>query len=301
MQDIKIVIPSRERASWLAKRVTSTLRYTTHLRPTLFVRSDDSQLERYKALALEYNAALELQDVEGCFGVSQAYDQIINTAIDQGYTYLIVLDDDMHFKMPNKPGLKPMYKRCSPEELTRQLELFAYSSCYEMPAGCLLPIMRRNLSTKAVLSFGAPLMWCYNFYLPHFAAHPEHRFYKGREIEAHCDLNLALHLLTEGYLTYYYTQLLIPCDRDNPGGCSTYRDAKVRLDSVNYLLEHYPRTFCKPFIDNIGTETISVSYKKAFNAEKFCEQFKHPRVQSFCNSRLAKMTRLYGEAFNVSS
>lgn len=299
MQSIKVVIPSRERANWLAKRTTSTLKYTTHLRPTLFVRSDDSQLERYKTLALEYNAHLELQDVEGCFGVSQAYDQIINRAIEEGYTYLIILDDDMHFKMPNDG--KPMYKRCNHDELERQLTLFAHSSCSEMPAGCLLPIMRRSLSTKGVLSFGAPLMWCYNFYLPHFSAHTEHRFYKGREIEAHCDLNLALQLLTNGYLTYYYTQLLIPCDRDNPGGCSTYRTAKVRAESVDYIIKKYSSQFVKPYIDSIGTHSVSVSYKRAFNEKAFCNNFDYTRVQDFCNARLRKMTMLYEEAFDVSS
>lgn len=277
--DIRLVIPSRNRAQFLMHRVCNTLSQVGYLKPDLYVRDDDPQLELYKAYAEQYGANLILQPSEGCFGVSQAYDMLINDSIAMGYKRLLILDDDMDFKIWNPiPNAKPDILRITGDPLTEMLNQFADVLRPELPAGCMIPIFAR--AQPLIISYGAPLMWCYAFYLPHFAAHPEHRYYKGKEIEARCDANLALQLLTQGWLTFYYNRLIIPGEAPNPGGCSTYRTLAVEEQSTDYLLEHYPSLVREKIKygwgadqPNVKRRSVTVYWKKAFNEDLFIEHF----------------------------
>jgi len=297
-ESVKVVVPSRNRAAWLATHKKFTLRTVSHLKPALFVRGDDPQFDAYVTLADEYGVDLEVQPHEGCFGVSQAYDMLIDRAIEGGYDKLLILDDDMHFKMWNPIiGAKPDVKFCSQSELTELMCQWTDALCPQMPATCLLPVDRRT--QDALLRYASPLMWCYGFYLPHFRAHPEHRFYKGRELEARCDHNLALQLLTSGFLTAYFCPLIIPSDVNNPGGCSTYRSLEVEHASTDALLELYPgivRQVIKVgWLDDPTAKrrSVEISWKRAFSAAKFQDAFGEA-PSSFKLRALRRVERAYG-------
>lgn len=278
--DTKLVIPSRNRAKWLMGRTNHTLKYVGHLEPTLFVRDDDPQLKAYEAYAAKYGAKLELQPSKGCFGVSQAYDMLIDGAIKEGYERLLILDDDHCFKIWNPhPETSPKIVRIGDELLTESLILWLDTLCPQVPASCLIPIARRT--QPSIMAFAAPLMWAYAFYLPHFAAHPEHRYWQGKEIEARCDLNLALAMLTQGYLTAYYNGIIIPNEVNNPGGCSTYRKLEVEEASTDYLVKKFPGIVKEAisigwgpdYPPDIRRRSVSVQWKKAFNGARFKQNF----------------------------
>jgi hypothetical protein len=260
------------------KRSTSTLKQVWPLEPILYVRDDDSQMADYLRIATEYSIQLVEQDSTKALGASQTYDSLIDMAIHEGYENLIILDDDLTFSMHNPiQGAKPDFTRCTTEQLCTLLHHFGNLPCAEMPAMSMTPIMKR--SQPGLISFAKPLMWTYSFYLPHFKAHPEHRFWVSRETEARCDLNLALRMLTDGFLTAYLTSVFIPDNVNNPGGCSTYRTIELERQSVAYLKAKYPgivSTYKK--LGWVGDASVEreapvVAWKKAFNHAKFCERF----------------------------
>lgn len=307
IENTMIAVPSRERALWLMNRAQHTLRHVAHLKPVLFVRDDDSQLNVYEKYAHDYNAYLVLQESKGCFGVSQAYDMLIDMAIDQGFKYLLILDDDMYFKMRNPIlGALPQFKLCTPDELFYLFNHWTQILCKEMPAMSLVPIGRRAL--PFLIDFTTALMWCYGFYLPHFKEHKEHRFYKGKEIEARCDVNLAMQLLRNGYSTGYFNSLLIPMEACNPGGCSTYRSIEVEHQSIDFLLNTYGNKFftekiSKGWITKVGNDydaydknmlrrSVVCHWKKALDKEKF-EANHGISYERFCANKLNAYESVY--------
>jgi hypothetical protein len=291
-QQYKLVVPSRERAAWLKGRTNHTLRYVAHMNPVLFVRDDDTQLDAYRWYANEYEVKLTLQSSKGVLGASQTYDFLIEQAIMEGYERLVVLDDDVNFVTFNPVlGAKPDFVRPTPSQLTQLMNLWVGLLCPEMPAVSMNSILRRTQPN--LLSYSKALTWCYAYYLPHFVAHPEHRFAKGVEVEAHCDLNLSLQLLTQGYLTCLDNTLIMVTEPNNPGGCSTYRSEEVWQMSTRYLLAHYPQIVTPMPRRKSGGQAMRIAWKKAFNREAFAMNH-GVRAEDFMYDRLVRFERDYG-------
>ncbi len=273
-----IVVPSRERARWLQARENHTIKFVSHLDPIMYVRNDDSQLEEYRRYADRFKVELMVQDGSQALGAAQTYDSLIEWAIGRGDDVLIILDDDMFFKMHNPiDGEEPFFRKCRPAELACLLDQWAHVVCAEVPAMSLVPLVTRT--QPALIKFCKGLGWCYAFYLPHFSGHPRFRFWQGREIEARCDLNLGLDLLTSGYYTAYFASVFIDCLVNNPGGCSTYRSLELERASIEYLKQRYPRFLTtKPKLGWVGDPTAQreapyVYWQKAFNHVQFVKNF----------------------------
>ena len=116
MRDCLFFIPSRERARWLMKQRHHTLKYLWSLNPVLYVRHDDSELDLYREYAKHYDTEVIVFDSKGIDYCSQTYDSIIDRAIGLGFQYLIVFDDDLHFKTHNPiKNAKPLFIDPSPE------------------------------------------------------------------------------------------------------------------------------------------------------------------------------------------
>jgi hypothetical protein len=283
-----LVIPSRERAKWLISRGNKvTLPNVDHLLPRFYVREDDSQRKEYAEYVGRSGAELTVYDGSGIYGAAQTYDYLIDKYIMEmgrtsSHNVLIILDDDLTFAMRNPiEDAKPMYRVCTPTELAILLQHAADLVCPQMPLMTFTPIMSRT--QQDIIAYCKPIMMAYVIYLPHFEKHPFHRFWKGKEIEARCDLNLSLTLLTEGYLTSFMNSLFIPDNVNNPGGCSTYRDLECEKASVKFLKGHYP-SYVKTHKKlgwagdpNVIREAPVISWKKAFNAAAFWTNFnEHP-------------------------
>jgi len=292
-----LVVPSRERANWLKGRQNNTLKQVAHLNPLLYVREDDSQMDAYKQMADEYGVGMLMQD-PSALGAAQTYDSLIDLAIRDGYQCLVVLDDDLSFSMHNPiKAAKPDYKRCTPDELAHLVDDFANLTSLQLPAASMTPIMKR--SQPGCIGYAHPLMWTYSFYLPHFKAHPEHRYWKGKHIEARCDLNLALTLLTQGYLTAFMATCFIPDNVNNPGGCSTYRTLDLEKQSVDYLKATYPGLVTTHYMRgwvgdaNVQREAPIIKWKRAFNHEAFAERFGEEPID-FTRRHLTDYETRYG-------
>jgi len=264
------------------KQAKSTLKYVHHLKPIFMVRTDDSQLDKYHEYCAKYNTPITLYDGSNIYGAAQTYDMIIDEAVKDGIEHLLILDDDLTFAMVNPIiGNLPMFMLCDADQTATLFEHITSLTCAQMPLMSFTPIMKR--SQPSIIGFCQPMMMAYSFYIPHFAAHPEHRFWMGKVIEARCDLNLTLRMLTVGFLTGYMATCFIPDNVNNPGGCSTYRFLEVEKASVEYLKKEFPqyvRTHLKQgwMGDNsIQREAPVISWKKAFNAAAFQKMFNvHP-------------------------
>jgi len=280
----RLVVPSRERAAWLNAQATfnTSRRLSAAGIPfELYVREDDLQLSAYGLMANKLGATLVLQD-PSALGAAQTYDSLIDQCARDNVERLVVLDDDLWFKAFDSRSREvwPKLVYADPEELKHGLDMFAAMTCEEAPAASLCSIMKRNTpgarsEGDGLVKYCVPLMWAYSFYIPHFAAHPEHRFWQGKHIEARCDLNLSLMLLTQGWLTTRLRFLFIPENVNNPGGCSTYRSIELERQSVKYLQERYPGAVkthkMRGWVGdpNIERDAPSVQYNAAFNRPEF--------------------------------
>jgi hypothetical protein len=275
----ELYIPSRNRADWLLKHARrSTLNQVAHLRPHFVIRHDDPQTADYVTYCSLYEARPVAYSAEGILGAAQTYDRIIDLCIAEGRERLVILDDDLTLTMANPLlNASPMYRLTTQRETTRLLQMAVDAVCRELPILTFTPIMARSQPT--ILSFFKPIMMAYVIYLPHFAQHPEHHFWMGSDIEARCDLNLSLRLLTEGYLTAFARTLFIPDNVNNPGGCSTYRDIECERASVAYLKAKFPafvRTHTKRGWvgdPSVVREAPVISWQRAFDAARFKEHF----------------------------
>jgi len=219
-------------------------------------------------------------------------DYAIDRAIAAGMTTLVYLDDDLSFAVHNSPGAKPLFRIATPGELQDQLLDFAWLATPQMPLASMTPIMKR--SQPNIIGYAQPIMMAYAFYLPFFRDNPQFRFWQGFHIEARCDLNLTLSLLTHGYLTGYLATCFIPDNVNNPGGCSTYRDLECEKKSVAYLKATYPgvvRTHLKRGWvgdPNCSREAPVIGWKKAFNHAAFEKQF-NMRAIDFTTAQIAAL------------
>ena len=292
----RLVVPSRERANWLMNRASNTLLKVGHLDPIVYVREDDSQLNLYKALVLKYGGHIVMQD-PSALGAAQTYDSLIDQAVKDGIEHLIILDDDLIFRAFNWRPDDQQTILIPKEAMARVLDLFASITCAEVPAASFTPVTKRT--QRLGVNYATPLMWSYSFYIPHFAAHPEHRYWQGKEIEARCDLNLSLSLLTSGYLTAFMTRLFITDNVNNPGGCSTYRSIELERESVAYLKKKYPawvklhKMYGWVGDDKVERDAPIIAYKKAFNEKAFCTNFGLSKVADFCNTHLKAHNERY--------
>jgi len=284
----RLVIPSRGRAKWLDTHATNTLRQIPpNVNPTILLREDEKEemLFDYHKMINKINPSysalmISKENCKKIYGAAQTYDYIIDSAIEQKAERLIILDDDLRFSMHNPIyGAKPDFKLCNYYELQTLLEHFADITSYELPLATLTPIMTR--SQPLAITPCKPIMMAYSFYLPFFKEHPEYRFWIGKEIEARCDLNLTLRLLTDGYLTAFFTRLFIPDNVNNPGGCSVYRDLDHEKASIAYLKKYYGHLgilrsrIKKGWINDpdVEREALTIQWRKAFNKKKFQEHF----------------------------
>ena len=298
MKDYILVVPSRERAAWLDKRgINGTLPNVKHLDPVFMVRDDDSQLKTYEFYAEKHNTELSVYDGTGIYGAAQTYDMIINAAVRMKVEKLLILDDDLSFAMHNPIiGATPIFRRTTPDETTTLLQHIVDLTCKQVPMMSLTPIMKR--SQPALVSYCVPMMMAYSIYVPHFRDHPEHRFWVGKHIEARCDLNLTLKMLTSGFLTAFMASCFIPDNVNNPGGCSTYRDIECEKASVAYLKSTYPgfvsTRLKRGWVGdaNIVREAPVIQWKEAFNYAAFREQFGE-RAIDFTTRHLATYETMY--------
>lgn len=298
--DVALVVPSRERARWLASKKRRTLDCVKELNPTFMVRDDDSQLDDYAAYARARCVQLRVYDARGIRGAAQTYDYIIDRAIAQGRKHLVILDDDFAKFAMHNPVLDaaPEYKIVTTKELDGLLSHATKLVSKELPMLSFTPIMKRT--QDRIVSFCKPMMMAYVAYLPHFEEHPEHRFWQGEQIEARCDLNLSLKLLTEGYLTAFMCTLYVPDNVNNPGGCSVYRDLECELRSVDYLLREYPdvvtRRVARGWLDDaqVVRWAPKIAWKRAFNHAAFERRFGY-RAVDFANELVAYYERLYSD------
>lgn len=299
IDDCAIAIPSRERANWLASRKYSTLDFMGALpQAKMWVRDDDSQFDAYYELTRDRINMMSYRG-QGILGAAQTYDMLIDRSVREGYKYLIILDDDLKFSMHNPIlGAKPDFRLTSDEELRELFDHALHLVYAEMPMLSFTPIMAR--SQNAIIAFCKPMMMAYVYYLPHFESHPEHRFWYGKQIEARCDLNLSLKLLTEGYLTAFMCTLFIPDNVNNPGGCSVYRDIEFERESVEYLRSHYPEVVSThkkrgwSGDPDIIREAPRIQWKRAFNYDAFYDKHKMP-AHEFGNELVAYYERKYAD------
>lgn len=300
-----LVIPSRNRAKWLDKCKNHTLKTVGYLKPEFWIRNDDPQLNDYKRYYKKYSSDdssmqhFVVYNAIDILGAAQTYDYIIDSAIELGFERLMILDDDLTFSMRN-PILhaKPDYKKCTRYELTFLLDEAMKLVCPEMPLMSFTPIMTRTQSH--IIMHCKPMMMAYMYYLPHFKEHIDHRFWKGQAIEARCDLNLTLTMLTQGYFTGFNTTLFIPDNVNNPGGCSTYRNLDFESASVNYLRIHFPEFVTlhtkKGWIDDPNVIRLAprIGWKKAFNEEAFQKNFGY-RSNKFIAKSIINFSEIYSD------
>ena len=284
MKNYALAIPSRNRADWLRSKKRTTLNQTHYFEPHLWIRTDETEdsYQSYCHYMLENNMHpadwMVRYDGSEIFGAAQTYDHIINFHIARGDERLIILDDDLYFSMHNPiPEAKPDFKLCNKYELDNLLNHFANLTCPQLPAMSMTHIISRT--KPRLIDYGQRFGSAYSFYLPHFRKHPEHRFWHGKQIEARCDLNLALQLLTDGFLTAWLASIFVPCEVNNPGGCSTYRDLQVEEMSTEYILTNYPHVAKARMKrgwmgdDSIVRKTLFIHWKQAMNHHKFWDRF----------------------------
>lgn len=278
MENYLICVPSRNRAAWLETRKFHTLKVTSHLAPHLVVRPDDPQLDDYRELSLAYGAPLIKQKMPA-LGAGQAYDFCIEHAIEEKAEWLYILNDDSGLQAHDIlrfPDIK--FTHCSREVISRMFDNITRVLNYDCPAATFVSMMRRGHMIRGRLAFCKPLMGAYLLYVPFFREHPEFRFWVGtHKAEAYCDYNLTLRLLTSGYLTTYFTPLLIDTALNNPGGCSDYRTLTLEEEGMRYILEHFPK-FTRPSVaknwgGGIERESATIQWIKAFDRALFIEHF----------------------------
>lgn len=277
----------------------NTLFYTHHLKPEFMVRTDDSQLAVYEQYASRAGSELKLYDGTGIFGAAQTYDRFIDESIKLGYEKLLILDDDLSFAIRNpKPGASPMFRLTTKDETAIMFDHIISLTCEQVPIMSFTPIMTR--SQPNVIAYCKPMMMAYAYHLPHFAKHPEHRFWVGKHIEARCDLNLSLKLLCSGFLTAFMATCFIPDNVNNPGGCSTYRDLECEKASVAFLKKEFGpfvRTHKKRgWINdaNVIREAPVISWQKAFNRAAFMENFGE-RGSDFATRQIKAYEQVYSK------
>jgi len=255
-------------------------------------------MQDYKKLANQYAIEMIVYNPSGINYCSQTFDSIIDRAIKTNFKYLVIFDDDVFFKMRN-PDItrQPVYitipNRWIIELFYQTLDLLSP----ELPFICLNPILSR--SQYHLLKFCAPLQNTYFYYLDHLREHKDHRFWKGEEIEARCDLNLTLHLLTTGFLTAYSATFLVNSTEVNhPGGCSLYRTIEMERASVEYLKRTYPKfVSTKKKRGWVGEPDLIrdapfISWKQALNQERFEYMFNISAL-SFCRTLILKYETIY--------
>ena len=282
-------------------RTHSTLRQTAHLKPVFYVRADDTQLDDYIKYAKLYDTTPFVYNPAHINFASQTYDAIIDREIDRGMCkYLIILDDDLQFKMPN-PDIhaQPIFMYAGEEHIGKLFRQVLDNLSDKIVACSLCPILSR--SQYHLLKFCAPLQNTYFYYLPHFFEHPEHRFWKGEHIEARCDLNLTLSLLTQGFLTMYTTTLLVNLTTpNNPGGCSVYRHLDVEKMSVEYLRRTWPQFVSlrkkRGWVDDpdVIRDAPFIKWRQAFNKTLFKDRFGVDALV-FCKDTIAEYEVVYSE------
>jgi hypothetical protein len=295
----RIDIPSRERAKWLMSTSTNTLAWTHELKPGFYVRDDDSQMRDYERMAAKYNTKLKVYDATGIRGAGQTFDMLIDKAIEDGLDKLIMLDDDLSFVMHN-PDLhgSPMFVKCTPDRLKVLCEHLAGITCDQVPFASFTPIMKRTQPN--LINYATPIMMCYAFHLPFFKAHPEFRFWQNWDVDARCDHNLTLRLLTSGYLTAFLASCFIPNNVNNPGGASVYRTLEVENISVKWLVDNYPgliKTYKKRGWVNdpyVLRDAPIISWKKAFNHAAFKKNF-GMRPIDFVSKHLRDYEQVYSD------
>lgn len=276
-------ILSRERGDWLlSKNHTSASYFGEKSRPWLYVRNDDSTLPEYREYADKYKCMLHVFDAKklGIEFVSQTYDLIISHAIENGSDRLFMTDDDISFMTVNPIlGAKPDYSHCSPMEFEYFLDRMANMVDSRLVA--IAPQRIESRSQAHIINFNAPARVSVMYNVDHFKKHPMHRYWQGREIEAHCDSNLSLRLLTSGFMTANLNTVFTSTAMNNPGGCSTYRTSEWQERATQKLHDNYPEVTRLKQKKGWGDDKegwylgITCYWKKAFNKELFMEIFGH--------------------------
>lgn len=276
----KYAILSRERGDWLLSKDHTSASYFGKNKPQIYVRSDDSTMSSYKKLAEKYGCELKVFDAQllGIEFVSQTYDLIIGDAIEGNFDRLFMTDDDISFMTVNPiQGAKPDYSHCSPDEFDYFLDRMARMLDSSLVA--VAPQRIESRSQEHIINFNAPARVSVMYNVAHLKRHPDHRYWKGREIEAHCDSNLSLTMLTEGFMTANLNTIFTSTAMNNPGGCSTYRTSEWQEKATQQLHDNFPEVTRLKKKQGWGEDKtgwylgITCYWKKAFNKKMWEDRF----------------------------
>lgn len=283
----------------MSKDHTSASYFGDGFRPYLYVRSDDSQLKSYEKYAEKHDCGLRVFDAQhfGIEFVSQTYDLIIDNAISNNYDRLFMTDDDIAFMTINPiPGAKPDFSHCSPEEFRFFLDRMEQIVSDEIVA--MAPMRIESRTQEHIINFITPARVSVMYNVHHLKRHPAHRYWAGRQIEAHCDSNLSLKLLTEGFMTANLTTVFTSTAMNNPGGCSTYRTSEWQERATQQLHDNYPEYTKLKMKQGWGEDKegmylgITCYWKKSFNKDAW--ELRHGKdATEFARSIIKNEERAY--------
>lgn len=259
-----VAIPSRDRLNWLKKSSANSFNLKHDYPAYNFVGGYDPQYNEYLSLSDGILATHDLKRID------QIYDCIINYAHRHGYERVYIFDDDLSinvFKSNISPRLQGT-KNIQP--LLEQLDNLV---CEYAPLWSL-PYAFEAIGIDKLINFTGKTMNAYFIHVPTFKKY-DIKFEVPDDLLDVCDLNINLSLLTDGFLTpRLLTWLTGTNNKNNPGGCSTYRNVEWCNHNAEMLHDKFPdltrvvRNKMKP--DEVY---CTCKFKKAFSFERFEERF----------------------------
>lgn len=274
-----IVVPSRERARWLLEK-PHTLGCLEGLRPLLFVRKDDSQLDEYKVLAARHDAELVVYDASKVKNWADTIDQIMLLAVASHADKLVIFDDDATLATPNPVMGGTVYVKARGEYLSTMIDICCDTVCDMMPAMTWPQVYNRTQDT--LLSFTKPMMVGHVLDVRHFERHPEHWLQAPPPIRAYADYRMALRLGQDGFLTGLSTTLLLSHKFNLPGGGKVYRTMQVEEEGAKQLCDEFPhlvtlgpRVFWRKNEEGAAPTALApkIKWREVFRPDKFRERF----------------------------
>jgi hypothetical protein len=265
MDKLLIAIPSYARASFLAG-IEGTLDYMSEdaLKDArLFVRHDDPERALYAELIRMYGVQIEwIQEPVRDYRETVSF--ILEYALQNKYTYLFLMDDDLKLTYRNIPDVPNKWIKqdgATFDEMTEALR----EHCDE--AHPLIGIHSRGFSVGHVTETmdNAFISQLKMFYLPHFATHPEHCF--SAWTEGVCeDYWMQLTLLKAGYTPLVLNRYTRDDRPGADGGCSLNRTNEIQARAVNELVRLFPELVSAVYKNGLGLgETLNpkITWSKA--------------------------------------
>jgi hypothetical protein len=241
-------------------------------------------------LADRCGSELTLVSLSKSDGWGETMDVILELAIEDDVERLCVLDDDLAFSARDPATGFMSLKSVSGRELGEYLQQGLNLVRPECPHLGVPQVYNRT--HDRVLHFCAPAIAVHFLYVPHFVAHPEHRF-ACSGMRAYTDFRIALLELTSGFLNGLMTTLIVTNDFNAPGGSSVYRSAARQWAGAKRLARDFPDVVLLRRREGYGAdkdavlEKPSVRWRQALNREAFVERFKQD-PSAFASKMLAR-------------